>query len=89
MQVQGALTVALEEAGRWMSMEKGAWKKGGDDDGAPQHLKRRSQSTKSRRVFSPSRLVKKTECWAQRFALQTMVLCLPSLCFQDVAKRAI
>lgn len=46
---------------------------GGDDDAPPQLLKRRSQSTKSRRVFSPCMLVKETECWKQRFTLQACV----------------
>lgn len=61
---------------------------GGDDDGPPQHLKRRSQSTKSRMVFSPSVLVKKTECWKQRSALQTTDLFCHH-CFQDAVKQAI
>lgn len=48
--------------GSWQMDEHGerCTEVGGDDDGPPQHLKRRSQSTKSRRVFSPSMLVKKT-----------------------------
>lgn len=51
----------VEEAGRRMSMERGAQRWCGADEGPSQHLKRRSQSTKSRRAFSPSMLVKKTE----------------------------